>query len=135
MKGVSGIGRIVAPRHTFLRLISTTSLLFAQYMEKQAWLRHIRVSNKHDLVPVLPPQKIMYGVEPYMHAAINVRLIPGKGKNEIKYGNPKTIYSQSYWNPYYSYQRHMVADYSKRLKKEDFGEHTIEQVYEMHGPK
>jgi hypothetical protein len=101
-------------------------------MEKQNWLRHIRVSNENDVVPVTPPG---FGAvyETYMHTGINVHLIPGEGKHEIAYGNYKTLASQvSLW----SYFRHALTDYWARQNEDkgDFKNHTIAGLYERHGP-
>ena len=125
MKGASG------NRHIFLRLISTTSLLFAQRLEELNWLRHIRVSNENDLVPVIPPPRFAYGIlyEKYMHTGINVHLIPGEGTHEIAYQNPKTFASQFSFSPG---ERHAVVDYWTRQNEDkgDFGKQTIENLYD-----
>jgi hypothetical protein len=120
-------------RHIFLRLISTTSLLFAQRMEELNWLRHIRVSNENDVVPVSPPPRFACGglYEKYMHTGMNVHLIPGEGNHEIAYQNPKTFASQVSWN---SKERHAVVDYWTRQNEDkgDFGKQTIEKLYETY---
>jgi hypothetical protein len=105
-------------------------------MEQKNWLRHIRVSNENDLVPVSPPQHFLYGAlyEPYMHTGINVHLIPGEGNHEIEYdGNPKTFGSQASLSPG---ERHKVVDYWSRQNEDNaaFGKHTIDKLYETHGP-
>jgi hypothetical protein len=127
MKGASG------SRHIFLRLISTISLLFAQRMEELNWLRHIRVSNENDVVPVSPPPRFAYGAvyEKYMHTGVNVHLIPGEGNHEIAYQNPKTFASQLSLD---SGERHTVVDYWSRQNddKGDFGKQTIEKLYETY---
>lgn len=56
-----------------------------QDLEKEDKLRHIRVSNSHDVVPVELPT--------YRQTGVNFHLREGK-KMEVGYRNPKNIFSQ-----------------------------------------
>jgi hypothetical protein len=82
-----------------------------QKLEEMGRLRHIRVSNEHDVVPVAPPGG-------YVHTGVNLHL-KEQGRDdepgyEIGYPNLKSWISQS--RPW-SVSRHAVVDYYERGQK------------------
>jgi len=102
-------------------------------LEKLGRVRHLRVSNKHDVVPVAPPGG-------YMHTGVNLHL-EEDGDYEIGYPNKKSWTSQT--RPW-SVNRHMVVDYYARgqaveewyvekLQEGAFEAWHVESVYKYRG--
>jgi len=104
-----------------------------EFLEENGRLRHIRVSNEKDLVPVAPPGR-------YVHTGLNVHIRPG-GKCELGYQSSKSWGSQLSWWLMAPLDRHGLADYWTRgqkvekeylnsLKEGDFTPLTIDHLYD-----
>lgn len=80
-----------------------------QVLERDGRLRHIRVSNQNDIVPVSPP------LPHYTHTGINLHLKDAEDTYEIGYRNLKGMWSQHPLS--FSFrERHSLTDYLKRQK-------------------
>lgn len=101
-------------------------------LEQEGWLRHVRVTNEGDVVPVAPPKHFLYNAvyEPYLHTGCNVHLMPGVNEHEIGFGKERSFYSQVFWD---SSTRHTPADYWNRQNedKEAFQKLSVEGLYEQ----
>lgn len=101
-----------------------------QGLERADKLRHIRVSNKHDLVPV--------AVAGYTQMGVNLHVKEGK-KMDVEYKNPKSFISQFSFD---AAARHMLEgegsyfsrlyckDGNGELLNKDILEKSIDQLYE-----
>lgn len=105
-------------------------------LEKENWLRHIRISNQNDVVPVAPPKRLFWGAiyEPYVHTGLNVHLVEGKGEHDIGYGLERTFASQFSLS---SGDRHTLGDHWERMNDDvdAFKGKSIADLYEDHFPK
>jgi predicted lipase len=105
-----------------------------QRLEESGRLRHIRVTNEGDVVPVAPPKRFLYNAlyEPYRHGGCNVHLT--EKSHEIAFGAERTFASQVSWS---SAERHSPADYWSRQNrdKEKFQSMTIEGLYKEYKPQ
>ena len=104
-------------------------------LEQEGWLRHIRVSNQGDVVPVGPPKYFLYNKfesvynEPYVHTGCNVHLTGDATEPlDIGFDKIRTVASQFSFS---SGERHKVIDYWKRKRdaKDKLAEMTIEGLY------
>jgi hypothetical protein len=110
-------------------------------LEKEGWLRHVRVSNEGDIVPVGPPKYFLYNKfesiygEPYFHTGCNVHLT-GDASNPLDIGFEKvrTVASQFSFS---AGERHRVSDYWMRQKdvKAALETMTIEGLYGQKRPE
>jgi hypothetical protein len=101
-------------------------------LEQVGWLRHIRVTNEGDVVPVSPPKRFLYNTvyEPYVHTGCNVHLTGTS--YEIAFGVERTFASQLSWS---SVERHTPADYWVRQNHDELRNMSIEGLYEKYQPK
>ena len=108
-----------------------------KFLERKNWLRHVRVTNQGDVVPVAPPKRFLYGAvyEPYIHTGVNVHLVPndnyatgGGKKHEIGFGLERTFASQFTFS---SAERHNASDYWIRQEADRafFEGLSIDQLY------
>ena len=108
-----------------------------EQLETKGRLRHIRVSNQNDAVPVLPPGG-------YQHTGINLHLKDQKKENEPPFA---IGYSEEHGNSWFSqisplfYPSHRLPNYWSRtkavedwymngLKEEKFEPMNIENMYQ-----
>ncbi len=108
-----------------------------QYLEKKDFLRHIRVSNKGDLVPtnnIVPPASFAFkgNTRLYTQNGVNLFLDPEK-EVEVDYRATKTMASQLGFSPL---STHQMSEYYKRVEleanKKVYGK-TVEELYEAAG--
>jgi len=105
-------------------------------LEKEGFLRHIRVSNEGDLVPTnnipLPFSLAINGnSRNYAQNGMNLFLM-ANGKMEIGYCNTKTCASQLKWNPMNNLKNHLFPEYRRRVGLEvnkEVYEQTVEELY------
>jgi hypothetical protein len=111
-----------------------------QDLEKDNKVRHIRVSNKKDVIPGTPGMGI---TKPYTQTGVNIHLKENK-KAEVAYENTKSILSQASTGPL---KRHSLfgtggKSYYERLygREKETGEFinkhilskTVDELYEDH---
>lgn len=86
-------------------------------LEKDDLLRHVRITNEGDVVPVAPPKYFLYGsiYEPYVHTGLNVHLMEGKDAHQIGFDMERTFASQFGFS---SGDRHAVVDYYDRQNED-----------------
>ncbi|KAL3903550.1 MAG: hypothetical protein SGILL_010404, partial [Bacillariaceae sp.] len=105
-------------------------------LEDEGWLRHVRITNQGDVVPVGPPKYFLYNKvdavygEPYVHTGCNVHLT-GDDKDPLDIGFDKVRSVASQFS-FSAGQRHKVSDYWMRQRdgKGDLEKKTIEGLYE-----
>ncbi len=108
-----------------------------QYLEKKGVLRHIRVSNKGDLVPtnkILPPASLAIkgNTKVYTQNGVNLFLHP-KDEVKVEYRNTKSFRSQMGFSPLTT---HLCPEYYERVELEvnkNVYEKTVEELYEVAG--
>lgn len=106
----------------------------SQEFEKERKLRHIRVSNKNDVVPGTPPS-IPFVSGEFTQTGINIHVKPEE-KAEVGYRNTKSILSQlTWWNPFKSIGCHSLElddSYKRRLYCKDAnGEYLNKELLGM----
>ena len=109
-----------------------------QSLEKQGFLRHVRVSNEGDLIPTnsitFPLSLAIKGdTTKYHQNGMNLFLKP-KGQMEIDYVNTKTCTSQLHLNPMNNLACHLLPMYRERValpENEALYEQTIEELYKQ----
>jgi len=131
VKAVTYASPVVGDKHFFSAY---------QDLEKENKVRHIRVSNKRDMVPGTPGMGI---TKPYTQTGVNIHLKENK-KAEVKYENTKSNLSQTSIR---TLERHSLygeegKSYYERLYARDtktgafINDHvlskTVEQLYEEH---
>jgi len=130
VKAVTYASPVVGDKHFFSAY---------QDLEKENKVRHIRVSNKRDMVPGTPGMGI---TKPYTQTGVNIHLKENK-KAEVKYENTKSILSQtSRFTKRHSLYGEEGKSYYERLYARDtktgafINDHvlskTVEQLYEEH---
>eukprot|EP00537_Pseudo-nitzschia_pungens_P014226 CAMPEP_0172397476 /NCGR_PEP_ID=MMETSP1061-20121228/30797_1 /TAXON_ID=37318 /ORGANISM="Pseudo-nitzschia pungens, Strain cf. pungens" /LENGTH=477 /DNA_ID=CAMNT_0013129669 /DNA_START=109 /DNA_END=1542 /DNA_ORIENTATION=+ len=99
--------------------------LLYQELEKEGFLRHIRVSNNGDLVPGKVPSTFSFLPVPYVNTrkadyftsnGLNVHLHED-GQADVSYRGTVSSFSQFYsYNPMAALRAHGVGEYERRIK-------------------
>lgn len=101
-------------------------------LESEGWLRHIRVTNEGDVVPVTPLKHFLYNAlyDQYISTGCNVHLRPGKNVHDIGFDIDRSFLSQFSWE---SPVRHTPADYWNRQNedKETFQKLSVQGLYTL----
>ena len=95
-----------------------------QVLEKAGKVKHIRVSNQHDLVAVSPP------LSNYTHAGLNLHLNPSVSNGYgLSYRGVRSMWGQWSTSPL---KRHSLIDYWDRKKKikNHIGNKSLGDLYE-----
>ena len=109
-----------------------------QSLEKEGFLRHIRISNQGDVVPtnnVFIPFAVKGNSYEYTQNGVNLFLHPDK-KLEVIYRNTKTTLSQIQLNLMNTLKNHLVPEYKNRMALQDNKEvfkQTVEEIYQEAG--
>ena len=106
-------------------------------LEEKGWLRHIRITNYCDPVPVAPPKHFLWNKfeslynEPYFQTGYNLHL-KAKAENGLEHGFDKERGFFSQFPSFSPIAPHMVADYYKNMEnaKDKLETMTIEGAYE-----
>merc|ERR1711935_907685 len=110
-------------------------------LERDDKLRHLRVSNRRDVIPGTPGMGL---AKPYVQTGVNIHLQP-KGTATVEYENTKSIISQASFNPLdrhslygdgngYSYYERLYAKErrSGEYVNKKILEKSIEELYDEH---
>ena len=109
-----------------------------QVLEKQGFLRHIRISNEGDVVPtnnIMVPFSFLFTGDTSLYTQNGVNLfLKNEGKLETHYRNTLTMSSQ--FSLISSLGCHMVDEYCRRVEfpeNKDVYQQTLEEIYKAAG--